>query len=92
MSEREPLPIVPSWSRAIRYRPSLRHRLSSTFCPVPRRLSLEAERRSPSVRPENQPMSATAMLQLKQQLSRLSDKERQKVTACAERRRCCAGL
>ena len=31
MSEREPLPIVSSWARAISYRPSLLHRLSLAF-------------------------------------------------------------
>jgi hypothetical protein len=42
---------------------------------------------SPIFRPANQIMSATAMLQLKQQLSRLSDKERQEVTAFLRRLR-----
>jgi hypothetical protein len=35
--------------------------------------------------PENQTMSATAMLQLKQHLSRLSDRERQEVAAFLHR-------
>ena len=90
MSDGEALAIVPSWARAIRYRPPLRHRLSLTFfactpAPFPRRLSLEAEQVSPIFRPDHQIMSATAMLQLKQQLSKLSDKERQEVAAFLHR-------
>lgn len=50
-----------------------------------RKLALHSEQVSPIFALENQTMRATAMLQLKQQLSSLIDKERQVVAAFLHR-------